>query len=99
MSHFTETDHVCTEDDCPRGTYYITAIDGLSWWRMAGPYDTHQEALADVKRAYELCDKHDRSGRGCFMGWGTARVKDGCRKRGILNERGLMSQDLLAGVM
>lgn len=90
MKHFTDTEHVCTETSCPRGTYYVTAVDGGSFWRMAGPYDTHQEALADVRRVHELTDKHDRSGRAAFMGWGTIRDKEGARSPGNLNKAGLL---------
>lgn len=90
MPHFTEMDHKCNEDSCPTGTYYVTAVDGSAWWKMAGPYDNHQAALADVKKVYELTEKHDRSGRAHFYGWGTVRVKDGSRKLGNLNRAGLL---------
>jgi hypothetical protein len=99
MANFTETDHTCTEATCPTGTYYVTAVDGSSWWKMAGPYDTHQEALGDVRRVYELTEKYDRSGKAHFFSWGTCRVKDGDRTPGNLNRAGLMTQDLLGEVL
>jgi hypothetical protein len=83
-----DIDHRCTEECCPRGTYYVSAVDGPSWWRMAGPYNTHQEALADVERARSIAVKHD--GRAWFMGWGTIRDREGKREPGNLNRAGLM---------
>lgn len=80
--------HVCTEETCPRGTYYVTAVDGPSWWRMAGPYDTHQEALADVERCLQVANKHD--GRAWFMSWGTIRDKTENRAPGNLNKAGVL---------
>ena len=83
-----EDEHICTEATCPRGTYYVIAVDGPSWWRMSGPYDTHQEALADVAGARNIADKHD--GRAWFMAWGTIRDKTENRTPGNLNKAGLM---------
>ena len=92
-------EHVCTEENCPRGTYYVTAVDGPSWWRMAGPYDTHQEALADVERCLQIANKYD--GRAWFMGWGTIRDKTGNRAPGNLNKAGVLqfanAQEAMAG--
>lgn len=83
------TVHACTPETCPEpSTYYVTAIDGDRWWKMAGPYANHTAALADVDRARTLTDKHDRSGRAWFMGWGTARVES--TELGNLNKAGLM---------
>jgi hypothetical protein len=83
-----EDHHICTEETCPRGTYYVSAVDGSSWWRMAGPYNTHQDALADVDRALNIASYHD--GRAWFMGWGTIRDKEGKRELGNLNRAGLI---------
>ena len=57
-----EWEHVCTSGECPIGHYYVTAMDGPSWYYMAGPYATHAEALALVDKARDLADKHDRVG-------------------------------------
>ena len=65
--------HTCTPESCPVGNYYVTAIDGPAWWKMAGPYATHADALADVDKARGIADKHD--GRAWFMAWGTARIE------------------------
>lgn len=81
--------HVCTPETCPEpANYYVTAVDGPSWWKMSGPYSTHSAALADVDKALKLTDKHDRSGRAWFMGWGTARLDS--TEPGNLNKAGLM---------
>lgn len=82
-------EHNCSPEHCPpNGGYYVTAVDGPSWWKMAGPYQTHAEALADVDRAREIANKHD--GRAWFMGWGTAHVKAGAVEPGNLNKAGLI---------
>jgi hypothetical protein len=81
--------HVCTPESCPEsGSYYVSAVDGHDWWKMAGPYRTHAEALADVNRALEIANKHD--GRAWFMSWGTIRVAEGSSVPGNLNRAGLM---------
>ena len=72
------------------GDMRATTLRGRVFVALSVAYDTHQEALADVRRAYELTEKHDRSGRAHFMGWGTCRVKDGDRTLGNLNKAGLM---------
>jgi hypothetical protein len=78
-----DSDHACSAESCPTGVYYVTCVDGPAWWKMAGPYATHGEALADVDRARGIADKID--GRAWFMGWGTVRAKDGDAKPGRLN--------------
>lgn len=81
-------EHTCTADTCPVGTYYVTAIDHDRVFYMAGPYNTHAEAMADVDKALAIADKHD--GRAWFMSWGTCRRKDGYREPGTLNKYGLI---------
>lgn len=64
--------HTCTPESCPPGdSYFISAVDGNHHFYMAGPYQTHAEALANVNRALEIARKHD--GRAWFMSWGTCR--------------------------
>lgn len=75
-----------TPDTAP-GPYYVSAIDHKCTFLMAGPYELHGAALADVDRALHIAYEHD--GRAWFMAWGTVRV-DGCERRGRLNELGLM---------
>ena len=67
------TDHICTLASCPIGRYFVTAIDGPNTHFMAGPYENHADALADVDKALKIADKHD--GRAWFMAWGTVRIK------------------------
>jgi hypothetical protein len=75
----------CDAVHCPpTGGYYVTCVDGPQWWKMAGPYQTHAEALADVDRARDIANKID--GRAWFMGWGTAQVKEGATEPGRLNK-------------
>lgn len=77
--------HVCTESDCPAtGGYYVTAVDHDKVYYMAGPYQTHAAALADVDKALRIADKSD--GRAWFMSWGTSRRKDDYRELGTLNK-------------
>jgi hypothetical protein len=82
--------HVCTPETCPEtGGYYVSAVDGHDWWKMAGPYRTHGEALTNVDKVMKLADKHDRSGRAWFMSWGTIRA-EGSETPGNLNRAGLL---------
>lgn len=86
-----DAQHTCTPETCPTpGAYYVSAADGPSWWKMAGPYDTHAEALENVDRALKITDEKDRSGRAWFMGWGTVRMPDGTTEPGNLNKAGLI---------
>jgi hypothetical protein len=81
--------HVCTPEDCPEtGNYYVTAIDGGQVFYMAGPYNTHAEALALVDTALNIADKHD--GRAWFMSWGTSKRRDGYSEPGSLNKHKLL---------
>lgn len=75
-----------TPDTAP-GPYYVSAVDAGRTFLMAGPYDFHGSALADVDRALRIANERD--GRAWFMSWGTVRV-EGCEQRGRLNELGLM---------
>jgi hypothetical protein len=81
--------HVCTPETCPEpGAYYVSAVDGPKWWKMAGPYSTHSEALQNVDRARKIANRYD--GRAWYMGWGTVRMKDGCTEPGNLNKHNLI---------
>lgn len=89
---FGANSHVCTAESCPpTGGYYVSAVNGDSFYHMAGPYDTHAAALADVDRALKIAS--EREGRAWFMSWGTLRRKDDYRKPGTLNKYGLMKGD------
>ena len=82
-------EHICTTETCPEtGGYYVSAIDAGRTFLMAGPYQTHAAALADVNKALRIADKHD--GRAWFMSWGTVQKIDGDLKPGSLNKYGLL---------
>jgi hypothetical protein len=91
------TEHVCTPEECPEpGFYYVTVKDAGQYWKMAGPYATHREALGMVKTARELTGAHGDP-RGMYMeafwGWGTARLMNDhpcAGEPGLLNEKGLL---------
>lgn len=70
----------------PRRKYYVTmARDGVGVARLAGPFDTHDEALAHVDRAREEAEKADP--RAAFDSFGTAGVESDNHRPGVLNER------------
>ena len=52
--------------------YYVSAIDGPKSYLMAGPYTTHDEALADVDLVQMFCESVDD--RSIWMAWGTCCV-------------------------
>ena len=81
----SEAQHTCTPEICPEpGNYYVSCVDGPSFWLMAGPYCTHADALADVNKARDIATEID--GRAWFKGWGTVNMKSECTKAGKLNE-------------
>jgi hypothetical protein len=79
-------EHVCTSGECPAGNYFVTALDGPSFYYMAGPYPTHAEALALVDKAKAIAYEHD--GKAWFMAWGTARSER--TEPGSLNKHNLI---------
>lgn len=80
--------HVCAPETCPdTGSYYVSCVDGNSWWVMAGPYDTHKAALADVNRVCGITTNHH--GRAWFFSWGTVHL-EGHTEPGNLNKAGLL---------
>ena len=83
----------CTPESCPaNGAYYVSCTDADKLWLMAGPYQTHAEALAQVDKALHIADSKD--GRAWFMGWGTVNVAEKYKGKllplGRLNELGLL---------
>ena len=83
----------CTAETCPpNGAYYVSCTDAGNLWLMAGPYQTHAEALAHVDHALKIADSKD--GRAWFMGWGTVNVAEKYKGKllplGRLNELGLL---------
>lgn len=51
--------------------FYVSAICGPRRYMVAGPYATHEAALAQVGAVRKLADESDDP-RGAFMAWGTA---------------------------
>jgi hypothetical protein len=73
--------------DTKPGPYYVSCADAGKVHLMAGPYELHAEALADVDKACRIASEAD--GRAWFMAWGTVRI-EGSDKVGRLNTFGLM---------
>ena len=63
--------------------YYVSVIDGTDYRFLAGPFDTHAEALAKVDAARELAIDYDQ--KAWFYAFGTARAPEGYNKPGIFN--------------
>lgn len=84
------------DDDNPRRKYYVTiAREGKGVSKLAGPFDTHDEAKAHVGRAREESYKIDP--RTHFDSFGTAGVEADEHKPGVLNERlGIKRKQLLS---
>jgi hypothetical protein len=61
-------------DMTPKKNFYVSAIDGDRKFLVAGPYGTHNEALAMVAAVNAFACDHDP--RACFMAWGTAGSVD-----------------------
>ena len=62
--------------------YYVTARDGPRTYFLAGPYDTHVDALAAVEPARAIATDPARNasaGRAHFMAYGTSRAQAGLR--------------------
>lgn len=56
-----------------RTRFYVSAIDGERKALICGPYDTHEEALADVARVKAAAERVDA--RAIWYAWGTASTK------------------------
>jgi hypothetical protein len=67
--------------------YYVTARNGPEQcWALAGPYDSHAEALELVDRVREICV--EQSPISHFYEFGTAKVPS--RKPGTVTKAGLL---------
>lgn len=75
------------DTDTAPGPYFVSAIDGPRTYLMAGPYETHADALANVDKALNIAYEHDA--RAWFMAWGTVRIP-GSQKVGRLTALGLI---------
>ena len=63
--------------------YYVSVIDGTAYRFLAGPFDTHAEALTKVDDARKAAIDYDRKAH--FYGFGTARAPAGYSAPGIFN--------------
>lgn len=64
--------------------FYVTCIDGARVGYLAGPYETHAAALADVERVRKVACEADPWAD--FYAFGTAAVR-GTRQPGALNAK------------
>lgn len=64
--------------------FYVSAIDGPRHSFLAGPFDTHEEALGLVDTARQKANEIDP--KAWFYAYGTARAPEGYDKPGILND-------------
>jgi hypothetical protein len=74
-----------TPDTRP-GNYYVSAVDGPTFYLMLGPFASHADALARVDEVRAFSIDKDRSGKACFMGFGTVRMADEVTRPGNLNK-------------
>lgn len=81
-----------SDPDIRDGYYYCTVLDGPQYGLLAGPYDTHQEAIDALPEAKKLAQQVDS--RAVFYAFGTARLErddTSIRPAGVLNvEMGLL---------
>jgi hypothetical protein len=68
----TRTFRAATNPD--HRAFYVSAIDGPKTFLVAGPYDSHDTALARV--APVRSHVSDRDGRAWFMFWGTCSLPE-----------------------
>lgn len=54
--------------------FYVTVKDGNRTGFLLGPYDNHDEALANVDRGREAAFASDNKGRSWFYSYGTAKM-------------------------
>lgn len=78
-------DDACSCRFNPAGTsYYVSVMDGPRFGLLAGPFQTHIEALEFVDRAKEEAYRVDP--RSVFYAFGTTAMKPEYRKPGKMNE-------------
>lgn len=73
--------------DAPGSVYFVSVIDGPRRGLLAGPYETHGQALEDVEAVRAVAEEADP--RAAFYAFGTARA-DGdpfASRPGVLNEK------------
>lgn len=67
----------------PARRYYVSVVDGAAYRFLAGPFDTHGDALAQVDAARKLAIEYDRKAH--FYAFGTAKAPAGYDTPGIFN--------------
>lgn len=65
--------------------FYVSVIDGARHGFLAGPFQTHDEALAKVDAARAAANEVDP--RAWFYAYGTAKAPDGYDRPGVLNDK------------
>jgi hypothetical protein len=70
--------------DRTKPAFYVSVVDGEQFGLLAGPFATHDEALALVDKAQALAEELNR--RAVFYSFGTVQMKTGERD-GLLNSR------------
>ena len=55
--------------------YYVSAIDGSSFWCLAGPFRDHPTALSHVERVRAIAEREEP--RSYFYRFGTVKLKTG----------------------
>ena len=73
-----------TPDPQP-GAYYVSVVDADRKALLAGPFDTHAEALALVEPTRKVANELDPKSH--FYGFGTCRLPVGADKPGLLNQQ------------
>ena len=68
--------------------FYVSWVNGAKYGLLAGPYATHEEAKKNVDTARKLAI--GMSSKGCFVAYGTVRLKSKPFPMGTLNEMGLL---------
>ena len=76
----------CGESGCQAngGGYYVSILrDGRRMGLLLGPFETHGEALGQVRAARVLAERVDPW--AAFDAIGTVRMRDGYQAPGVLN--------------
>ena len=66
------------QTDTAPGPYFVSVTDAGRLGLLAGPYDHHADALAEIERVKTLAIEADR--RAHFYQFGTVRMKPGTYK-------------------
>ena len=73
----------CTERHHLHAVYYVSVVRASDYRLLAGPFPTHQEALAWVDRAKAVAATLDPKAH--WYGYGTVAMAPGYQKPGMLN--------------